>query len=70
MCRLRGIEYDEQAVRYLLQEHYIKTQRKLRANHPRDLLDQMADVAQYLGQKPQLTKELIDRASDAYFVEL
>ena len=70
MCGLRGIQYDEQAVRYLLQEYYVKTNRKLRANHPRDLLDQIKDIAQYFGTEPKLTKEMIDRAADAYFVDL
>ncbi|GIK57493.1 MAG: ATPase AAA [Chloroflexota bacterium] len=69
-CERRGIPYDEQAVRYLLQEYYIKRNQKLRANHPRDLLDQIFDIAHYQEIKPQLTKELIDRAADSYFVEL
>lgn len=70
MCGMRGVAYDEQAVRYLLQEYYVNAKRKLRANHPRDLLDQLADIAQYFGVQPKLTKELIDRAADAYFVDL
>lgn len=70
MCNLRGIQYDEQAVRYLLQEYYVKANRKLRANHPRDLLEQIVDIAQYFGTEPKLSKELIDRAADAYFVDL
>jgi SpoVK/Ycf46/Vps4 family AAA+-type ATPase len=70
MCGFRGVPYDEQAVRYLLQEYYVKKNRKLRANHPRDLLDQMKDIADYFGVEPKLSKELIDRAADAYFVDL
>jgi SpoVK/Ycf46/Vps4 family AAA+-type ATPase len=70
VCERRRVEYDEQGVRYLLQEYYIKQNQKLRANHPRDLLDQLMDIADYLGVKPQLTKELIDKAADSYFVEL
>ncbi|MCB9420743.1 MAG: ATP-binding protein [Ardenticatenaceae bacterium] len=70
MCNLRGVQYDEQAVRYLLQEYYVKANRKLRANHPRDLLDQMKDIAQYFGVELKLSKEMIDRAADAYFVDL
>jgi predicted ATPase with chaperone activity len=66
----RGIPYDEQTVVYLLQEHYVKKNRKLRANHPRDLLDQIMDIAAYLDVPPRLTVEMIDRAADAYFVEL
>lgn len=70
MCGIRGVPYDEQAVRYLLQEYYVKTNRKLRANHPRDLLDQMKDIADYFGVEPKLSRELLDRAADAYFVDL
>ncbi|MEJ2748303.1 MAG: ATP-binding protein [Anaerolineae bacterium] len=70
MCGLRGVPYDEQAIRYLLQEYYVKANRPLRANHPRDLLDQMKDIAQYFGVEPKLSKELIDRAANAYFVDL
>jgi predicted ATPase with chaperone activity len=66
----RNVPYDEQGVRYLLQEYYVKKNRKLRASHPRDLLDQILDIAGYMGVEPRLTKELIDQAADSYFVEL
>jgi predicted ATPase with chaperone activity len=70
VCASRQIPYDDKAVKYLLQEYYVKQKHKLRANHPRDLIDQIMDIADYLGQEPKLTKELIDRATDAYFVNL
>lgn len=70
ICIQRNIAYDEQAIRYLLQEYYIKPERKLRANHPRDLLDQIADIAGYMDIEPELNKELLDRASESYFVDL
>jgi predicted ATPase with chaperone activity len=70
VCAARKIKYDEQSVRYLLQEYYVKPNRKLRANHPRDLIDQIGDIAQYLGVRPRLTKELVDQAAAAYFVDL
>jgi len=70
VCEQRGVPYEEQAVRYLLQEHYLKPDRKLRANHPRDLVDQLMDIAAYLGTEPQMSKEMIDRAAQSYFVEL
>jgi len=38
--------------------------------HPRDILDQMIDIARYLNRPPQLNKEMIDRACEAYFVKL
>lgn len=70
VCDRRGITYDEQSVRYLLQEYYVHRNQKLRANHPRDLIEQLQDIAEYLGVKPQLTKDLIDRAANSYFVKL
>ena len=62
--------YNDQGLAYLLQEWYIKRNRKLRASHPRDLCDQILDIARYLAIEPAMTKELIDRAAEAYFVEL
>jgi predicted ATPase with chaperone activity len=70
VCEHRKVHYDEQAIRYLLQDHYIKNNRPLRANHPRDILDQLMDICSYAGMEPALTKELLDRASESYFVDL
>ncbi|MFZ5882101.1 MAG: ATP-binding protein [Chloroflexota bacterium] len=66
----KKVEYSDQGLAYLLQEWYIKRNRKLRASHPRDLCDQILDIAAYLSVKPQMTREMIDRAAQAYFVEL
>jgi predicted ATPase with chaperone activity len=66
----RGVPYDERGLTYLLQEHYVKIRRPLRACHPRDIVDQMCDIARYLGVPPTLSKDLLDRACAAYFVEL
>lgn len=66
----KGVEYSDQGLAYLLQEWYIKPNRKLRASHPRDLCDQIVDISMYLGEKPEMTRELIDRAAIAYFVDL
>ncbi len=70
VCRERGVAYSEQGLVYLLREHYAKKRRPLRGVHPRDLVDQILDIARFLGVKPALTPELIDRAVAAYFVEL
>ena len=66
----KGVTYSDQGLAYLLQEHYIKTERKLRASHPRDLCDQILDISRYIGKDPDMSRELIDRAADSYFVEL
>ncbi|MBX3066203.1 MAG: ATP-binding protein [Anaerolineae bacterium] len=69
-CDAKKVPYDENGLRYLLQEWYVKRERKLRSVHPRDILDQLIDIARYVGQPPQLTKDLIDRACESYFVKL
>jgi hypothetical protein len=66
----KGITFNNQGLAYLLQDWYIKPGRKLRASHPRDLCDQILDIAHYLYLEPALTKELIDAAAEAYFVNL
>lgn len=66
----KGVKYSDQGMAYLLQEWYIKRNRKLRASHPRDICDQIVDIASYLNADPVMSRELIDRAASAYFVEL
>ncbi|GAB4469651.1 MAG: AAA family ATPase [Anaerolineae bacterium] len=70
MAKRRGLPYDDKMLAYLLQEWYIKRDRPLRGSHPRDLIDQMKDIASYLGVPFEMSKDLIDRACEAYFVEL
>lgn len=70
VCAHKGVPYDDKALAYLLQEHYIKPKRPLRACHPRDLIDQLIDIARYQNRPPVLVKDLIDKACEAYFVEL
>lgn len=66
----KGVTYSDQGLAYLLQEWYIKKGRKMRASHPRDLCDQIVDIARYMGIEPAMTPDLIDRAGESYFVEL
>ena len=66
----KGVTYSDQGLAYLLQEYYIKRNRKLRASHPRDLCDQILDISRYLGMESEMSRDLIDRAAESYFVEL
>ena len=66
----KGITYNDDVLAYLLQEWYIKQKRRLRASHPRDLCDQILDITNYESIKPEMTKQLIDRAAKAFFVNL
>ncbi|TAH48910.1 MAG: ATP-binding protein [Chloroflexota bacterium] len=69
-CTQRHIPYDEEMFKYLVLEHYVKVKREPKAVHPRDLLDQLMDIARYLQTEPRLEKELLDAAVDAYFVKV
>lgn len=66
----KKVDYNDQGLAYLLQEWYIKRNRKLRASHPRDLCDQILDISSYLSVPPVMNQEMIDRAVLAYFVEI
>ncbi len=66
----KQVSYSDQGLAYLMQEWYIKHDRKLRASHPRDLCDQILDIAHYLSVEPTMSREMIDRAAESYFVEL
>ena len=68
MCKKRGVPYDSDMVQYLIDAHYKPNARRFAACQPRDLLDQMIDMAHYHGQPLQLTQELVDAAVRSYFV--
>jgi len=68
MCQKRGVEYNADMVEYLVDKHYRATGRPFAACQPRDLLDQVIDMANYLGIPPQLNPVLLDRAVRSYFV--
>ncbi|NOK11283.1 ATPase [Corallococcus exercitus] len=68
MCKKRGVPYDARAVDYLIDEHYRPMHRPFAACQPRDLLDQVIDMANYQGVTPRLDPTLLDAAVRSYFV--
>jgi predicted ATPase with chaperone activity len=70
VCEEKKVRFNERGLAYLLQEYYFKPKRKLRAVHPRDIVNQLLDLAAYLGVAPRMTKDMLDRAAGAYFVEI
>lgn len=70
LCPKRRVPYSEEGLEYLVQEHYLKAKREPKMVHPRDLLDQIVDVARYLKIPPTMSRELLDQAVEAYFVKL
>jgi hypothetical protein len=69
MCQKRGVQFDPAMIEYLIEKHYRSTGRPFAACQPRDLLDQVIDMANYLGIPPQLNPVLLDRAVRSYFVQ-
>jgi predicted ATPase with chaperone activity len=70
VCKAKDVPFEDGGLRYLLQEYYVKPHNPLRSCHARDLVDQLVDIAQYMGVEPALSKELLDKAAQAYFVQL
>ena len=70
VCAEKRIAYDEDVLKYLIKKWYLDQERNLRCVHPRDLVEQIIDISRYTNTPPRLTRELIDQAASAYFVEL
>ena len=68
-CRKRGLKFHQVMVAYLHRRHYRPEGRPLRACQPRDLLDQVTSLCRYRGIEPAITRELLDAACRAYFVD-
>jgi hypothetical protein len=68
-CQRRQLPYHQVMVAYLQRRHYKPAQRRFRSCHPRDLLDQVTALCRYRGIAPVITRELLDRACAAYFVD-
>jgi predicted ATPase with chaperone activity len=67
-CRGKNIVYNPVIVDYIHTEYYKKYNLELRCCHPRDLIEQVVDIARYLNVPPALSKDLIDSACNSYFV--
>jgi hypothetical protein len=68
-CRRRHLKFHQVMVAYLHRRHYRPAGRPLRACQPRDLLDQVTSLCRYRGIEPTITRELLDAACEAYFVD-
>jgi predicted ATPase with chaperone activity len=64
-----GIPYSEDGLRHVIMEYFLKPKRKPRAVHPRDIIDELVDIARYRNVPPTLSKELLDLACQAYFLK-
>jgi hypothetical protein len=68
-CQRRNLPFHPVMVAYLLRRHYRPHNRPLRSCHPRDLLDQVTALCRYRNRDPEITRETLDAACDAYFLD-
>jgi predicted ATPase with chaperone activity len=68
-CDSQNIAFDPELVQDLLENYYRPRSIPLRGCHPRDLIDQSVHLAEYLGQRRELTPELLRASCDSYFVD-
>ncbi|MCU0491661.1 MAG: ATP-binding protein [Chloroflexaceae bacterium] len=68
VCRDRNVPYSDDGLRYLLTEEYPKRNLEMRAVHPRDLIEQLIDIARFTQAKPVMSRDLLAAACKSYFV--
>jgi hypothetical protein len=68
-CKKRGLPFHPVMVAYLYRRHYRPHGRAMRSCQPRDLLDQVTALCRFDGREPMVTRELLDKACDAYFLD-
>ncbi|MBI4492673.1 MAG: ATP-binding protein [Chloroflexi bacterium] len=69
VCEARGIPFDLGAVERVLQ-YCARQGLEPRSCHPRDLVDQLINIAAYTSVPPTLGADLLDLACESYFVRL
>ena len=67
VCEQTKNAYDEASFQYLVDTHYHKANREMRAVHPRDILNHAKDYIFYTNLESKLTTQLIDLACTLYF---
>jgi len=68
-CHHRNLTYDAAMVDHLLMNYFRPRGIQIRGCHPRDLIEQALAHAEYVGQPPRLTNELLEAACAGYFVD-
>ena len=66
-CRARGIEVDEAALAYLLEQLHRRSGQPLLASLPREIVGRVAEFAGFAGQPPQLSPASLERAWASIF---
>ncbi len=69
-CAASGVEFRPAMLDYLIDRHYRQAGRGFRATHPRDLINQLTDIARFNELPVELSEQLLDAAVATYFVDL
>jgi len=67
VCDEMQIPFSDEGFNYLLHEHHYKNGKPLSACIPRDILEQLRDIARYEGKPAEMSRELLDWAWNNYF---
>ena len=68
ICISNRIDFNERVFNYLI-DKYERSQKRLSCCHPRDLIDQIIESANFNMKPSRLTKDSIDKAWNCYFVD-
>jgi hypothetical protein len=69
VCDEKGLPFDQGAITEMLQTYYRPRRIQLRGCQPRDLVEQVISLAEYLGEPHRLTPRLLETACASYFVD-
>jgi predicted ATPase with chaperone activity len=69
-CQKVGVPYNEEAVNYLIETQYRSGRRQMRCCHPRDIIDQVSNLCNFLGAPARLSREYLDHACAVYFAAM
>jgi hypothetical protein len=68
VCKGRRVDYDDRAIDYLVDKWYKPFNRPFRMCQPRDILDQMINIAKYNMERCTFNPDLIDSGCATYFI--
>jgi hypothetical protein len=68
-CNRLGLTFDPVIIEYLQRRYYQPRGIEMRACQPRDLLNQIVDLAAYRNRPPVISRELLDAACASYFLD-
>jgi predicted ATPase with chaperone activity len=69
-CQRASVPYNEEAVNYLIETQYRNGKKQMRCCHPRDIVDQVMNLCNFLQTEPRLTREYLDHACAVYFAAM